>query len=82
MINLSTVLAVDSSDFMDVVATQMEERFEEHVNKKFLPDQKLSISGVIYSAFGEKIKNCFKTPEAFSKEFRHYAKKKKFQVGI
>ena len=37
---------------------------------------------VIYSAFGEKIKNCLKTPETFSKEFRHYVKKKKFRLAI
>ena len=60
--------------------TQMEERFEEHVRKKFPPDQRRGTSGVIYSAFGEKIKNCLKNPELFSKEFRHYVKKKKFRV--
>lgn len=60
--------------------TQMEERFEEHFRKKFPPDQKRGTSGVIHSAFGEKIKNCLKNPELFSKEFRHYVKKKKFRV--
>ena len=50
----------------------MEERpFEEHAKKKLPPDQKCSTSGVIYSAFSEKIKNCLKIPEVFSKEFRH-----------
>ena len=60
--------------------TRMEERFEEHVRKKFPPDQKRGTSGVINVAFGEKIKNCLKNPELFSKEFRHYVKKKKFRV--
>ena len=56
-------------------ATQMEERFEEHVKKKFPSEQKRSTSGVNYATFGEKIKNCLKNPELFSKEFRHYVKK-------
>ena len=38
--------------------------------------QKHSTSGVIYAAFGEKIKNCLKIPELFSKKFCHYVKKK------
>ena len=53
-------------------ATRMEERFEESYKKKFPPHQKNSISGIIYGAFGEKIKNWLKNPELFSKEFRHY----------
>ena len=61
-------------------ATRMEERFEEHVKKKFPPDQKRSTSGVMYAAFGENIKNYLKNPELHSKEFRHYVKKKKFRV--
>ena len=61
-------------------ATQMEQRFKEHVKKKFPPEQKRSTSGVIYAAFGEKIKNCLKNPEPFSKQFRHYVKKKNFRV--
>ena len=61
-------------------ATQMEQRFEEHVKRKFPPEQKRSTSGVIYAAFGEKIKKCLKNPEVFSKEFRHYVKKKNFRV--
>ena len=51
-----------------------------YVKKKFPPDQKRSTSGVIYAAFGEKIKNCLKNPELYSKEFRHYVNKKKFRV--
>ena len=35
----------------------MEERFEEHVKKKFPPDEKGSTSSVISAAFGEKIRN-------------------------
>ena len=62
-------------------ATQMEQRFKEHVKKKFPPEQKRSTSGVIYAAFGEKIKNCLKNPELFSKQFRHYVKKKNFRVS-
>lgn len=61
-------------------ATQMEQRFEEHVKRKFPPQQKRSTSGVFYAAFGEKIKKCLKNPEVFSKEFRHYVKKKNFRV--
>ena len=61
-------------------ATRMEERFEEYVKKKFPRDQKRSTSGVMYAAFGEKIKNCLKNPELYSKEFRHHVKKKKFRV--
>ena len=37
-------------------ATRMEERFEEYVKKKFPPDQKRSTSGVMYAAFGEKLR--------------------------
>ena len=49
-------------------ATRMEERSEEYcdVKKKFPPDQKRSTSGVMYAAFGEKIKNCLKNPELYS----------------
>lgn len=61
-------------------ATQMEQRFEEHVKRKFPPQQKRSTSGVFYAACGEKIKKCLKNPEMFSKEFRHYVKKKNFRV--
>ena len=61
-------------------AIQMEERFEEHVKKKFPPDEKRGTSGVCYAAFGDKIKKCLKNPELFSKEFRFYVKKKKFRV--
>ena len=61
-------------------ATKMEQRFEEHVKRKFPPEQKRSTSGVIYAAFGEKIKKYLKNPELFSKEFRHYVKKKNFLV--
>ena len=64
----------------DDSAMRMEERFEEHVKKKFPPDEKRSTSGVIYAAFGEKIKKCLKNPELFSKEFRYYVKKKKLRV--
>ena len=59
----------------DDSAMRMEERFEEHVKKKFSPDEKRSTSGVIYAAFGEKIKKCLKNPELFFKEFRYYVKK-------
>ena len=48
--------------------------------EKIPPDEKRSTSGVISAAFGEKIKKCLKNPELFSKEFRHYVKKKKFRV--
>ena len=61
-------------------ATQMEQRFKEHVKRKFPPEQKRSTSGVIYAAFGERIKKCLKNAEVFSKEFRHYVKKKNFRV--
>ena len=50
-------------------ATRMEERFEDHVKTKFPPDQKRSTRGVMYAAFVEKIKNCLKNPELYSKEF-------------
>ena len=49
-------------------------------HKKIPPEQKRSTSGVIYAAFGEKIKKCLKNPEVFPKEFRHYVKKKNFRV--
>ena len=48
---------------------RMEERFEEYVKNNFLPDQKRSTSGVIYAAFGEKLRNFLKNPELFFKEF-------------
>ena len=54
----------------------MEERFEEYIKKKSPSDQKHSTSGIIYAAFGEKIKNCLKNAELSSKEFHHYVKKK------
>ena len=44
----------------DENAIQMEERFEEHVKKKFPPDEKRGTSGVCYAAFGDKIKKCLK----------------------
>ena len=61
-------------------ATQIEQRLEEHVKRKFSLEQKCSTSGVIYAAFDEKIKKCLKNPEVFFKEFRHYVKKKNFRV--
>ena len=61
-------------------AMQMEQRFQEHVKRKFPPEQKRSTSGVIYAAFGKKIKKYLKNPEVFPKEFRHYVKKKNFRV--
>ena len=57
-------------------ATWMEEKFEEYIRKKFPPNQKRSSSVIIYAAFGEKIKKISKNPELYSKEFRHYVKKK------
>ena len=46
---------------------------KECIKKKFLLEQKRSTNGVIYAAFGKKIKNCLKNPKL---EFRHYVKKK------
>ena len=39
-------------------ATQMEERFEEHVKKKFQPEQKRSTSGVIYAISSYCLRLC------------------------
>ena len=55
----------------------MEERFEEHMKKKFRPDEKHSTSGVISAAFGEKNKKCLKILNCFLRSFGTVSRRKK-----
>ena len=58
----------------------MEETFNDYVFKKLPTDNKRGTSGVIHTEFGRRIQNCLKNPEAFSTQFCHYVRRRKFQT--
>ena len=58
----------------------MEEKFIQYIEAKFPSDGKRGTSGVIHVAYADKIKQCLKNPNNFSKEFRFFVRKKKFRT--
>ena len=58
----------------------MEERFTQYIEAKFPADGKRGTSGVIHAAYAEKIKQCLKNPDKFSKGFRFFVREKNFRT--